>query len=116
MSCRTSSSRNPRRGNEGSSLLIHAYRDTVKEFTRTSNRIWSVCSRKGYALPGRSSCAKVESLRKTIEETGIGGFAKDRLEMLLEDCEAGEAHIRFAARTRDTRRRNAIRSQVKLMQ
>ena len=65
--------------------VAFAYRDTVKELTRTSNRIWSVCSRKGYALPGRSSCAKVESLRKTIEETGIGGFAKERLEMLLED-------------------------------
>ena len=63
--------------------VMFAYRDTVKELTRTSNRIWSVCSRKGYALPGRSSCAKVESLRKTIEETGIGGFAKERLEMLL---------------------------------
>ena len=67
--------------------VMFAYRDTVKELTRTSNRIWSVCSRKGYALPGRSSCAKVESLRKTIEETGIGGFAKERLEMLLEDYE-----------------------------
>ena len=37
--------------------VMFAYRDTVKELTRTSNRIWSVCSRKGYALPGRSSCA-----------------------------------------------------------
>ena len=67
--------------------VMFAYRDTVKELTRTSNRIWSVCSRKGYALPGRSSCAKVESLRKTIEETGIGGFAKEQLETLLEDYE-----------------------------
>ena len=67
--------------------VMFAYRDTVKELTRTSNRIWSVCSRKGYALPGRSSCAKVESLRKTIEETGIGGFAQERVEMLLKDYE-----------------------------
>lgn len=67
--------------------VMFAYRDTVKELTRTSNRIWSVCSRKGYALPGRSSCAKVESLRRTIEESGIGGFAKERLEMPLEDYE-----------------------------
>ena len=65
--------------------VMFAYRDTVKELTRTSNRIWSLCSRKGYALPVRSASAKVESLRKTIEETGIGGFAKERLEMLLED-------------------------------
>jgi len=65
--------------------VMFAYRDTVKELTRTSNRIWSICSRKGYALPVRSASAKVESLRKTIEETGIGGFAKEQLEMLLED-------------------------------
>ena len=67
--------------------VMFAYRDTVKELTRTSNRIWSVCSRKGYALPARSPGAKVGSLRKTIEETGIGGFAREQLEMLLEDYE-----------------------------
>ena len=67
--------------------VMFAYRDAVKELTRTSNRIWSVCSRKGYALPGRSPYAKTETLRKTIEETGIGGFAKEQLEMLLEDYE-----------------------------
>ena len=67
--------------------VMFAYRDTVKELTRTSNRIWSVCSRKGYALPARSPGAKVGSLRKTIEGTGIGGFAREQLEMLLEDYE-----------------------------
>ena len=67
--------------------VMFAYRDTVKELTRTSNRIWSVCSRKGYALPVRSCCAKVESLRGTIREAGIDGFARERLEMLLEDYE-----------------------------
>ena len=67
--------------------VMFAYRDTVKELTRTSNRIWSVCSRKGYALPARSPGAKVGSLRKAIEETGIGGFAREQLEMLLEDYE-----------------------------
>ncbi len=67
--------------------IMFAYRDTVKELVRTSNRIWSICSRKGYALPGRSASAKVESLRETIEETGIRGFAREQLEMLLEDYE-----------------------------
>ena len=67
--------------------VMFAYRDTVKELVRTSNRIWSVCSRKGYTLPVRSASAKVETLRGTIEGTGIGGFAKEQLEMLLEDCE-----------------------------
>ena len=67
--------------------VMFMYRDTVKELVRTSNRIWSVCSRKGCALPARSASAKVESLRKTIERTGIGGFAREQLEMLLEDYE-----------------------------
>ena len=67
--------------------VMFAYRDAVKELTRTSNRMWSICSRKGYALPVRSASAKVESLRGTIAETGIGGFAKEQLEMLLEDYE-----------------------------
>ena len=65
--------------------VMFAYRDTVKELTRTSNRMWSVCSRKGCALPARSASAKVETLRGTIEGTGVGGFAKEQLEMLLED-------------------------------
>lgn len=67
--------------------VMFAYRDTVKELVRTSNRIWSICSRKGYALPARSALAKVGTLRGTIEGTGIGGFAKEQLEMLLEDYE-----------------------------
>ena len=28
--------------------IMFAYRDTSKEVTRVSNRIWSICSRKGY--------------------------------------------------------------------
>ena len=67
--------------------VVFMYRDTVKELVRTSNRIWSICSRKGCALPARSASAKVESLRRTIGETGIGGFAKEQLGMLLEDYE-----------------------------
>ena len=67
--------------------VMFAYRDTVKELTRTSNRIWSLCSRKGYALPIRSSRAKVETLRGTLKEAGVGGFAREQLEMLLEDYE-----------------------------
>ena len=67
--------------------VMFAYRDAVKELVRTSNRIWSICSRKGYTLPARSASAKVESLRRTIEEAAIGGFAREQLEMLLEDYE-----------------------------
>ena len=67
--------------------VLFAYRDTVKELTRTSNRIWGLCSRKGCALPARSSGAKVKALRGMLGGGGIGGFAKERLEMLLEDYE-----------------------------
>ena len=67
--------------------VMFAYRYTVKELTRTSNRIWSLCSRKGYPLPARSSAAKVDAVREAIEAAGAGGFAREHLEMLLEDYE-----------------------------
>ena len=34
------------------------HNDTSKEVTRISNRIWSVCSRKGYKLPIKSQTNK----------------------------------------------------------
>jgi hypothetical protein len=64
---------------------MFAYRDTSKEVTRVSNRIWSICSRKGYKLPIRGGKAKTDTLRATIKETNITGFAKEQLEMLLDD-------------------------------
>lgn len=67
--------------------ITFAYRDAAKELTRISNRIWSLCSRKGYALPPWRSKTKVETLRKMIEEKGLGGFAKEQLENLLDDYE-----------------------------
>ena len=67
---------------------IHfAYRDTVKELTRTSNRIWSICSQKGFRLPIRAGATKVEFIRKMINELNISGFPKNRLEMLVKDYE-----------------------------
>lgn len=65
--------------------IMFAYRDTTKEMTRLSNRIWNMCSRKGYKLPIRNSANKVSILREMIIETNIEGFAKEQLEMLLED-------------------------------
>ena len=65
--------------------IMFAYRDTAKEVTRISNRIWNICSRKGYRLPVRNDSRKTETLRKMIAETNIGGFAKKQLEMLLDD-------------------------------
>ena len=65
--------------------IMFAYRDTSKEVTRLSNRIWNMCSRKGYKLPIRNNANKTSTLRKMIIETKIEGFAKEQLEMLLED-------------------------------
>ena len=65
--------------------IMFAYRDASKEVTRVSNRIWSVCSRKGYKLPIRSGKAKTATLRAIIAETGIAGFAREQLETLLDD-------------------------------
>ena len=48
--------------------IMFAYRDTSKEVTRTSNRIWSVCSRKGYKLPIKGGKAKTDTLRAMIAE------------------------------------------------
>lgn len=67
--------------------IYFAHRDTVKEITRSSNRIWSICSRKGYDLPIRSGAAKGESIRKMVEQLQISGFIKERLEMLVADYE-----------------------------
>lgn len=65
--------------------IMFAYRDTTKEMTRLSNRIWNICSRKGYKLPIRNSTNKASMLKEMIIETNIEGFAKEQLEMLLED-------------------------------
>lgn len=65
---------------------IHfAYRDTVKELTRTSNRIWSICSQKGFNLPIRAGETKAASIHEMIKGLGISGFVKDRLGMLIKD-------------------------------
>lgn len=68
--------------------LAFAYRDTVKELTRTSNRIWSFCSRKGYPLPAKKGSVKLAGLRKMIGEGSVTGFARERLEMCMADYEA----------------------------
>lgn len=93
--------------------IMFAYRDTSKEVTRISNRIWSVCSRKDYKLPIKGGKAKTDTLRAMIAEMVLsnprmlklmqlqgvnykGAFA---LEAAVEDrC---EAHARD--RTRNAR-------------
>lgn len=65
---------------------IHfAYRDAMKELTRISNRIWSLCSRRGLDLPIRSESTKTTQIAKMISKTNITGFLKERLTLLISD-------------------------------
>lgn len=63
------------------------YRDAVKELTRTSNRIWSICSQRGLRLPIRAGATKAAEVRRMAAELGAGGFVRERLEMLVADYE-----------------------------
>lgn len=65
--------------------IMFAYRDATKESTRISNRIWSICSRKGYRLPVRGGRGKAETLRAEAAKANVSGFARKQLDMLLED-------------------------------
>ena len=67
--------------------IMFAYRDATKESTRISNRIWSICSRKGYRLPIRGGRGKAETLRAEAAKANVSGFARKQLDMLLEDYE-----------------------------
>lgn len=67
--------------------IMFAYRDATKESTRISNRIWSICSRKGYRLPVRGGRGKAETLRAEAAKANVSGFARKQLDMLLEDYE-----------------------------
>jgi transposase len=67
--------------------MMFAYRDAAKEVTRMSNRIWSLCSRKGYGLPIRGGSGKAEAIRAETEGLGLSGFARVQLDHLLADYE-----------------------------
>ena len=67
--------------------VVLAYRDAQKEMTRCSNRIWSVCSQKGYPLPIRSGTTKPAEIRQMVSELEVGGFVRERLEILVREYE-----------------------------
>ena len=67
--------------------VLFAYRDAVKETTRTSNRIWSICCRCGFDFDIKAGETKAESIRAMIRELDVGGFMRERLEMLVDDYE-----------------------------
>ena len=65
--------------------ILFAYRDAVKEMTRTSNRIWSICCRYGFDFDIKAGETKADSIREMIKELNVSGFIKDRLEMMVKD-------------------------------
>lgn len=67
--------------------ILFAYRDAVKETTRTSNRIWAICCRCGFDFDIKAGDTKADSIREMIKQLNITGFIKDRLEMLVRDYE-----------------------------
>ena len=67
--------------------ILFAHRDAVKETTRTANRIWSICCRYGFDFDIRPGETKADSVREMIKTLNVGGFIKDRLEMLIRDYE-----------------------------
>lgn len=67
--------------------ILFAYRDAVKETTRTSNRIWAICCRCGFDFDIKAGETKADSIREMIKQLNITGFIKDRLEMLVRDYE-----------------------------
>ena len=77
--------------------ILFAYRDANKELVRCSNRIWSICSRKGYPLPIRSKVTKAVAARSMINDLDITGFIRERLEILIEEY---ESHMRTSDRLR----------------
>ena len=62
--------------------LLSAYRDCVKEPTRTANRIWALCSRKGLSPDIRGGVTGADAVRGMVEGAGTGGFTRRRLDML----------------------------------
>lgn len=67
--------------------VLFTYRDAVKEMTRTSNRIWAICCRRGFDFDIKAGTTKADSIREMIEQLSVTGYIKDRLEMLIKDYE-----------------------------
>jgi transposase len=67
--------------------LVFAYRDCEKDLVRISNRIWSICNRKGLNLGIVGGKTKAEDIRVKIQTSQIDGIIRMRLEMLVDDYE-----------------------------
>lgn len=65
--------------------ILFAYRDCQKDLTRTGNRIWSICSRKGFRFAITGGTTTAEAIGRMVESAGIEGVIRRRLDMLVED-------------------------------
>ena len=78
--------------------LLFAYRNSVKDLTRLSNRIWSFCSAHGFPLPKRKRDRKVADVRACAAKAGLDPIAAFDLEDRLgEYAHCLERRDRFHA-------------------
>jgi transposase len=67
--------------------LVFSYRDCKKDLTRVSNRIWALCSQKGFDLEFIGGTTNPEKLRLKVTNLNVNGFTRMRLEMLVDEYE-----------------------------
>ena len=67
--------------------LLFGYKNTVKDLTRISNRIWSFCSAHGMPLPKRKKDRKVSDVRTCAKNIHLEEFSAFELEDLLSEYE-----------------------------
>jgi transposase len=67
--------------------LLFGYKNTVKDLTRISNRIWAFCSAHGMPLPKRKKQRKVSDVRTYAQNVHLEEFSAFQLEDLLSEYE-----------------------------
>lgn len=67
--------------------VLFAYRDCQKDLTRTGNRIWSICSRRGFRFGIAGGTTRAATIREMLAKSGIAGIVRRRLDMLVDDYE-----------------------------
>jgi len=67
--------------------LLFAYRNSVKDLTRISNRIWSFCSAHSFPLPKRRRDRKIADVRSYAKGAKLDALAEFDLDDLLSEYE-----------------------------
>lgn len=79
--------------------IVYGYRNTLKDMTRISNRIWAFCSVHGMPLPKRKRDRKVSSVKTTADSMKISGLAQFQLDDLLDEYDhALKRHDKYRTR------------------